>query len=105
MPQNKNSEGPPKAMTWGKAIPILILSLVFDAIRLLFEMFWFFGPAIAALYCTTKASDVVGAVVGGALCSVGAGAVGFLAAGPIAAFGVITAIAVGLLGWMTIGLL
>lgn len=92
-------------MTWAKAIPILILSLVFDATRLLFEMFWFFGPAIAALYCTTKVSDIVGATVGGALCSVGAGAVGFYGAGPIAAFGVIMAIAVGLFGWMTIGLL
>jgi len=92
-------------MTWSKAVPILILSLVFDAIRLLFEMFWFFGPALAAIYCAAKVSDVVGAVVGSTLCSVGAGVVGFFAAGPIAAFGVIMAIAVGLLGWMTIGLI
>lgn len=92
-------------MTWTKALPVLAVSLVFDALRLLFEMFWFFGPALAALYCTAKVSSVVGTTLGGFACSAGAGVLGFVGAGPIAAFGVVMAMAVGLLGWMTVGLI
>lgn len=104
MPQNSSSTPPPE-MTWTKALPVLAVSLVFDALRLLFEMFWFFGPALAALYCTAKVSGIVGTTLGGFACSAGAGVLGFVGAGPIAAFGVVMAMAVGLLGWMTVGLI
>lgn len=97
-------------MTWTKALPILAISLIFDAVRLLFEMFWFFGPALAALYCTIQGSGTaVGAFAGvtavATICGGVAGVAGFFGAGAIEAFGVIMAIAVGLLGWMTVGLI
>jgi hypothetical protein len=104
MPLKKPSATPPKVMTWGKAIPVLVVCLVFDALRLFFDMFWFFGPAIATLYCTAKVSDTVGTFTGGALCGLVATAGGVAGFEVIAPFGIIMAIAVGLAGWMTIGL-
>lgn len=105
MPQKKNSEPPPPVMTWGKALPVIIISFIFDSLRLMFEMFWFFAPALAALYCTIKTSDVLGTTIGGFICTVGSGVVGFYGAPAIAAFGVVMAIAVGLFGWLTVGLI
>ena len=93
-------------MTWMGALPVLVVAVIFDAVRLMFEMFWFFGPALAALYCATKVGDV--AVIGGLLtkgCIAIAGVAGFFGSPAITAFGVVMAIAVGLLGWMTIGLI
>jgi hypothetical protein len=90
-------------MTWGKATPVLAVAVVFDGLRLMFELFWFFGPAFSALICTVKASDVVGTTIGGALCTAGAGVVGFYASPMIAAFGVVMAMATGLIGWSVVG--
>ncbi len=104
MPQKRNSAEPPKVMTWGKAAPILAVCVIFDALRLMFEMFWFFGPAMAALYCTVKVSGVVGTTLGGFACGVGATVAGTLGAPAIEVFGVVMAIAVGLFGWLVIGL-
>lgn len=70
-------------------------------------MFWFFGPALAALYCTVKVSDAVGSlggIVAGA-CTAGAATAGGLAFGAIEMFGVIMAMAVGLIGWLTVFLI
>ena len=48
MPQNRvaNDNQPPRAMTWGKAVPVLALCLVFDLLGLIFQFFWFFGPIL-----------------------------------------------------------
>ncbi|MFZ2167766.1 MAG: hypothetical protein WAV50_02755 [Minisyncoccia bacterium] len=94
-------------MTWAKAVPVLVLALVFDALRLFFEMFWFFGPAIAALYCTDAASSWVGSLWGltAAACTTVAALAGAYASPATTAFGVVMAIAVGLIGWMTLGLI
>lgn len=94
-------------MTWAKATPTLILALVFDALRLFFELFWFFGPAIAALYCADTASGWVGSLWGltAAACTTIAAVAGAYASPATTAFGVVMAIAVGLIGWMTLGLL
>ena len=70
-------------------------------------MFWFFGPALAALYCTVKVSDAIGSlggIVAGA-CTAGAATAGGLAFGAIEMFGVVMAMAVGLIGWLTIFLI
>jgi hypothetical protein len=70
-------------------------------------MFWFFGPALAALYCTVKVSDSIGSlggIVAGA-CTAGAATAGGLAFGAIEMFGVVMAMAVGLIGWLTIFLI
>lgn len=103
MRQKRNNPKPPPTMTWKKASPVLVISVVFDALRLLFQMFWFFGPALAALYCTSKISGAVGTYGGGALCAAGATAAGFFGAPAIAAFGVVMAMAVGLFGWLAVG--
>lgn len=106
MPQKKNS-GPPKAMTRRGAIPILIVAGIFDLIRIFFEMFWFFGPALAGLYCTVKVSGVLGSlggIVAGA-CTAGAATAGGLAFGAIEMFGIVMADAVALAGFLVLGLL
>ena len=111
MPQNKDSGSPPKTMTWAKASPILIVAALFDALRIFFEFFWFFGPALAAVYCTNTVNSAVGASVAGVAgkvvataCAAGATVVGGAAFPITGAFGTIMAMAVGLLGWMVIGL-
>jgi len=97
------SSPPPEVMTWPKAIPTLVFAVLFDALRFMFEQFWFFGPAIAAAYCTTKVSDAVGTAIGATLCSAGAGVAGYFGAPAIIAFGVVMAMAVGFSGWLVIG--
>lgn len=98
MPRKRNSQAPP-VMTWGRAVPVLAISVVFDALRLMFEFFWFFGPALAAIYCAATTTTKVGDF----LCSATAVAAGVVGAAPIAALGVIMAMAVGFAGWLTVG--
>lgn len=112
MPQNKNSPKPP-LMTWGGALPVLAVSFVFDALRFLFEQFWFFGPALAGLYCTSKISGALTSLTAGTLgagtaataCTATAGIVGFYGVAVIEMFGAIMAMAVGLFGWLAVGLI
>lgn len=104
MPSPSKIGKPPKVMTWGGTIPILALCAAFDAVRFLFEQFWFFGPAMATAYCAAKGADVageVGAWLGGALC----GTVSIGLSEGFVIFGVAMAMAVGLLGWLTTGLI
>ena len=105
MPRNENNQEslPPPVMTWKKASPFLIGALIFDALRIVFEWFWFFGPALASLYCTAQVADV--AVIGGVLekgCAAGALTVGIAGAPAIEMFGSVMAMAVGLFGWLTL---
>ena len=102
MPRSRNSAGAP--MTWARALPILAVAFVFDALKFLFNQFWFFGPALAALYCTSKVSDVVGTTIAGGLCSGLAAMTGLLSAGALEVFGVVMAMATALAGWLIIGL-
>lgn len=99
-------------MTWSRATLVLVLAIVFDALRAFFELFWFFGPAIAAFYCTSATNDVVGTSVSSVAgkvvavtCSAASGVAGFFAGPALVAFGVVMAMAIGFLGWMTIGLI
>ncbi len=92
-------------MTWKKASPFLVVAGIFDALRYMFLAFWFFGPALAALYCTIKVGDVVGTTIGGFACTTGAVVVGFFGAPVFAAFGTIMAIATAFAGFLTIFLL
>jgi hypothetical protein len=93
-------------MTWGGATPVIAVAGIFDLLRMFFEMFWFFGPAIAGLYCTSKASDLVGNLWGltATLCAGVAGAAGAAVSEVTIPFGTIMAMAVGLLGFLTLGL-
>jgi len=111
MPQKRNnsprlrrgaSSEPPPVMTWGKALPVLIIAVIFDALRFMFEWFILFGPAIAAAYCTAKGSSYIGITASGVLCSAGATVGGFFGATFIGPFGMIMAIVTGLAGWLVI---
>ena len=111
MIQNKSS-APPQTMTWSKASPVLVVAVIVDLARAFFEMFWFFGPAIAAMGCTgvvnnfigTSVASVVGKVVA-VTCTGAAGAAGFFGSEVTIVFGTIMAIAVGLMGFIVLGIL
>ncbi len=93
-------------MTWKKASPALIVGAIFDLLRYFFLCFWFFGPALAAVYCSSKVGDV--AVVGGLLtkaCIGGAVALGLAGGAALIAFGTVMAIAVGFSGWLVVALM
>ena len=76
-------------------MPVLVLCVIFDALRAFFSMFWFFGPALAALYCTSKVSGAIGETAGGLFCGTGAAVAGFYGFVPAAIFGTVMAMAVG----------
>lgn len=114
MPQNRSNSSrrarssgadtkPPEVMTWGKAIPVLVVCGLFDFLRLMFEQFLFFGPAFANIYCVEKVSNVVGTTIGGVVCSSTAIAAGLLSGVAIETFGIMMAMAIGLIGWLSIG--
>lgn len=103
MPQ-KISSPPIGRMTWGRALPVLVICVIFDVVRMFFEMFWFFGPALAGVICTAKVSAVVGTTVGGFVCGAGAVAVGYFSSPVLITFGIIMAMTVGLIGWGTVTL-
>ena len=103
MPQNKNNK-PSEGLTWSKASPAIIIATIVDLVRIFFEFFWFFGPALAGTYCVAKVGDV--AVVGKLLaagCVATAGTVGFFSVPALAAFGAVMAMAVGFGGWLIVG--
>ena len=104
MPSRRNSE-PPEAMTCMRAVPVLAVSVLFDVLRFLCGMLWFFGPVLAIAWCTDKASAVVGTTVGGFFCGAAGAAAGVAGSSVLGAFGAIAAAAVGLFGWMTVGLI
>lgn len=106
MPQNRhNLEKPPEAMTWRKASLVLILAIIFDALRFMCQQLWFFGPVIVALYCNAKVGGWFGSVWGltATACTAGATALGIYGLPVIATLGVIMAMALGLIGWLIIG--
>jgi len=105
MPQNRNNP-PIGRMTWGRAIPVLGVCLIFDFLRFIFEWFIFFGPALAAAACTAGVNNAVGTTLAdtagkliAAGCAATAGTAGFFGAGPLEVFGMVMAMAIGLLGW------
>ena len=104
MPQKASSQ-PPETMTWAKAAPTFVIAVLFDLVRIFFEFFWFFGPALVGVYCTAKVGDV--AVIGGLLasgCVAGAAAIGWGGFAVAATFGSVMAMVSGLAGWLAVGL-
>lgn len=99
----RSPDTPPEAMTWGRALPVLAFCLLFDALRFMCEQLWFFGPAIASIYCTAKVGDSVGTPLAGLLCGTGSIAAGYFGAPLIVPLGVVLAMAVGLFGWLVVG--
>jgi hypothetical protein len=113
MPRRREAEKPPKAMTWARAAPIIVVSVIFDAARFFFTLFWFFGPALFDAYCTYKGGKILSTYTLGVLgtktaalaCTGASVAIGASTIGALIAFGVVMALLVGLLGWLVIGLL
>lgn len=105
MPSKSRNSAPPPVMTWSKAAPVLVAAVLFDALRILFELFWFFGPAIVAVVCTqaVSSSNTFASTLGAIGCTAAAGAAGAAAAAPLAAFGVVMADAVGLFAFLALG--
>jgi hypothetical protein len=106
-------------MTWGKALPLLIVAGIFDVIRIFFEWFVFFGPALGAALgavgCTVVANNVIGTTVAataGKLVATGctlfstavAGTAGVLLSETTVSFGAIMSDIVGFAGFLTLGL-
>ncbi len=102
----------PPVMTWGKAAPIIVVAVIFDALRFMCDQAWFFGPALAALYCTAKVSGILstytfgllGTGTAAAACVTVAGVVGAAGVAAVEAAGTVLALAIGLLGWLTVTL-
>ncbi len=103
MPRNRSNPAPP-LMTWAKAIPLFAVAGIFDALRGFFTMFWFFGPLLFGTVVATVASSYVGSFLGGGVGAVATIVVGTAGAKAFIVLGVILAMAVGLLGWLTIAL-
>jgi len=105
MRQNRPSPEPP-VMTWRKAGPVLAVAGLFDAGQIFFQLFWFFGPALAAIYCTSTATDWVGSLWGltASACGLVGVAAGVAASAVTIPFGVVMAMAVGLTGFLSLGL-
>ncbi|MEK7101672.1 MAG: hypothetical protein AAB882_00770 [Patescibacteria group bacterium] len=100
---------PPPVRTWKEASTILVLVAagIFDAIKAFFNMFWFFGPALAAWYCAKVAGGWVGSLWGltTAACTALAVKTGALAAAVTIPFGTVMADATALSGYLVVGTL
>ncbi len=113
MLHNKNKIKAPEAMTWRKASPIIVLAVLFDLIRAFFDMFWFLGPALGAIYCTLKVSSfletwtfgLLGTGTTAAICSAGSAFIGVSFSELTIPFGVIMASAIGFMAFLVLGLL
>jgi hypothetical protein len=111
MPKKRSSPERPPQMTWKRATPLLVVCGIFDALRLMFEWFIFFGPALATVYCTTKLGDTIttysagflGAKTAGALCGSTATVAAVVGAPAFEIFGLVMAMAVGFAGWLIVG--
>jgi hypothetical protein len=118
MPQNKNNPEPP-TMTWRKAMPILVVAIIFDLVRCFFEWFVVLGPALGAalgaVVCTAGVNSAIGTTIaattgkvvatGCTLFSTGAaGVAGFFLSETTETFGAIMSDIVGFAGFLTLGL-
>src|SRR3989338_8868062 len=95
----------PPMMTWGRALRVLAVAVVFDGVRLMFQWFWLFGPALAGSAAGFWLSQYVGDLAGGLVGAGVAAGTGFFLVAAYAGFGVVMAMIVGFLGWLTMGVL
>jgi hypothetical protein len=101
MPRTRSSpSAPPPMMTWPKAGPVLALAVLFDAIRIFFQFFWFFGPALAVGYCKVGIENAAASYA----CVGAASTVGYFGAPIFMYLGSIGAIIAAIAGWMVVGL-
>jgi hypothetical protein len=89
-------------MTWGRALPKLVVAGIFDLLGLLCDMLWFFGPALAGVACTAGASNYLPTSFAALVCGAGATFLGVAGAAALIPAGTVLAMAVGLFGWLTL---
>jgi len=111
MAWKRNNSDPPKVMTWTEASPAIIIAVLFDAIRIFFTFFWFLGPAMAAVACTSAVNNLFEITVAtfagktvATACTAGASIVGFFGFEFTATFGSVMAMVTGFAGWLIIGI-
>jgi hypothetical protein len=100
-------------MTWGKASIALVPAILFDTLRVFFEWFVLFGPALGAVICTAVVGDklqtwtlgLLGTKTAAAGCLALGGTLGIAAAPATIVFGAIMAIAIGFCGWLAIAII
>jgi hypothetical protein len=92
-------------MTWLRALPVLAVAGAFDLLRLIFEQFWLFGPALAGTAAGAWLSQYVGDFLAGIAGAITAGASGFFLFAAFETFGIVMAIAVGFAGWLAIAII
>lgn len=99
----------PKTMTWAKAIPVLAVCLVFDAVRFIFEWFILFGPAFLGAGAGYLASGYLawlpgnaGPWLSGLVGAATAGASGYYGFSIFLALGEIMSVVIGIAGWITV---
>jgi len=97
-------------MTAPKASVVLAICIVFDILRGFFAYFWFFGPALTAMYCSSTVNGALGTSVTSGIvgkgvavgCSFAAGtAAGAIMPG-LVVFGTVMAMVVGFAGWLIV---
>lgn len=112
MPRKSSNSRPPPAMTRSQAMPVIIVAALFDVVRAFFALFLFFGPALAGLYCTAKASAAISTITGGvfatktaaAVCSAAVIAGGTAISAITTPLGLLMADVVGFAGFLVLGL-
>lgn len=94
-------------MSWGGAAIPLAIAIVTDLLRAFFNFFWFFGPALAALYCAQKVSEWVGSLWGltGAVCAGLAVKAGAIVSAVTVPFGTVMAFSVAIFGFLALFLI
>jgi hypothetical protein len=105
-PKRAPREAPPAPMTWRGAIPALAIAVVIDALGLACELLWFFAPALGTVLCSfmVTSSNSVTTAIGNASCGLLGAAAGTVAYPLLLTVGITLSMAVGLFGWLTIGL-
>jgi len=98
-----NDNEPPR-MTWVKAAPILGVCALFDLLRLIFEWFVIFGPALTITVVGAAFSKFLWDWLAGLLGALIGGAAGFVGAAFFMVIGVFMAMAVGFAGWLFFGM-
>ena len=103
---NDNELGPePPVMTWGRAVPILGICVVFDLLKLFCNFLWFFGPLLAAASVYGPLANYLGSWLASMLAGLTGVAAGVSAGFIFEALGAALAMFVALIGWLTVAIL
>ena len=111
MPQNKLSSKPPEVSNRWSSAPVFAAFVILDLLRAFFQLFWFLGPAVAAIICTAGVNSVVDTSIadaGGKIVAAGCAAAGVVGGAAASGFttplGIIVADAIGLFSFLSLKL-